>query len=58
MLLYPKEPSFETGLARKMLTHERLRFLLDADVNADLSSMVHENIIRFEGRKPLTLVGE
>jgi hypothetical protein len=41
-----------------MHTLDRLTILLDADVNAALNSMLHENIIRFEERTPLTLVGE
>jgi len=53
-----KNQVLKTGMARKMLTLEKLPFLLDADVNAALNSMIHDNIIRFEERKPLTLVGE
>lgn len=53
-----KNQILKTALPRKMLTSEKLPFLLDADVKAALNSMIQENVVRFEDQKPLALVGE
>jgi hypothetical protein len=53
-----KNQVLETALPRKMLTSEKLPFLLDADVKAALNSLIQENVVRFEDQKPLALVGE
>jgi hypothetical protein len=53
-----KNQVLKTALPRKMLTTEKLPFLLDADVKAALNSMIRENVVRFEDQKPLALVGE
>lgn len=53
-----KNQILKTALPRKMLTAERLPFLLDADVRAALNSMIHEKVVRFEDQKPLSLAGE
>jgi hypothetical protein len=53
-----KNQVLKTALPRKMLTSEKLPFLLDADVKAALNSLIHDKVVRFEDQKPLTLVGE
>lgn len=53
-----KNPVLKSGVARKMLTSERLPFLSDADVNAAVNSMIQENVIHHEAGKHLTLIGE
>lgn len=53
-----RNPALKTGFARTMLSIQRLPFLLDTDVTAAMVSMIQENIISHESRKPLTLVGE
>ncbi len=53
-----KNQVLKTALPRKMLTAEKLPFLLDADVRAALNSMIQANVVRFEDQRPLALVGE
>lgn len=53
-----KNQILKTALPRKMLTSEKLPFLLDADVKAALNALIQESVVRFEDQKPLSLVGE
>jgi hypothetical protein len=53
-----KNQVLKTALPRKMLTSEKLPFLMDADVKAALNTMIQDKVVRFEDQKPLSLVGE
>lgn len=53
-----KNKVLKTELPKKMLATKRFPFLFETEIKVGLNFMIQENIVKFEGKKPLSLVGE